>query len=371
MKKSSLAAFAFALLAAAAPFAALLVPPAAPTPLTDFVQADDLSPAATPQPLPTMPPSNAQNGTTVPDAVLAAADITLYDADTGTNRIVSVRDFLIGAAACEMPPTWNDDTLLAQMVASHSYALAMGEPMQVNSALCAGWTDTEVLEARWGDDFTAYYSRFAALADEAAGALLCYGGAPAAACYHSISNGVTEASQNVWTSALPYLQGVASPWDKTADGYETTITYSCEQVDAILQGITDPTQRTVVSYALTKVGYPYSQQYRDTGNYYDCSSLAYYSWKAAGIDISYGGANTAAAEAEGLDSAGHTVAYADMQPGDLIFYSYERNGRYKNISHVAVYVGNGMVVEAKGVAYGVTYNAVPNVGSIVLIGRPQ
>lgn len=57
------------------------------------------------------------------------ADITLYDADTGTNRVVSVRDFLIGAAACEMPPTWNDDTLLAQMVASHSYALALGAPM--------------------------------------------------------------------------------------------------------------------------------------------------------------------------------------------------------------------------------------------------
>ena len=163
MKKSSLAVFAFALLAAAAPFAALLVPPAAPTPPTDSVQADDLSPAATPQPLPTMPPSNAQNGTTIPNAALAAADITLYDADTGTNRVVSVRDFLIGAAACEMPPTWNDDTLLAQMVASHSYALALGAPMQVNSALCAGWTDTEVLKVRWGDDFTAYYSRFAAL----------------------------------------------------------------------------------------------------------------------------------------------------------------------------------------------------------------
>lgn len=143
------------------------------------------------------------------------------------------------------------------------------------------------------------------------------------------------------------------------------------EVDAILQGITDPTQRTVVSYALTKVGYPYSQQYRDTGNYYDCSSLAYYSWKAAGIDISYGGANTAAAEAEGLDSAGHTVAYEEIRPGDLIFYSYESNGSYKNISHVAVYVGNGMVVEAKGDAYGVTYNTVPNVGGIILIGRPQ
>ena len=53
MKKSSLAVFAFALLAAAAPFAALLAPPTAPAPL---VRADDLSPAATPQPLPTVPP---------------------------------------------------------------------------------------------------------------------------------------------------------------------------------------------------------------------------------------------------------------------------------------------------------------------------
>lgn len=184
-----------------------------------------------------MPPSNAQNGTTVPNAALAAADITLYDADTGTNRVVSVRDFLIGAAACEMPPTWNDDTLLAQMVASHSYALALGAPMQVNSALCAGWTDTEVLKARWGDDFTATTAALPRWRTEPPGHCCAMAVHRPPACYHSISNGVTEASQNVWTSALPYLQGVASPWDKTADGYETTITYSCEQVDAILQGL--------------------------------------------------------------------------------------------------------------------------------------
>ena len=143
------------------------------------------------------------------------------------------------------------------------------------------------------------------------------------------------------------------------------------EIDEIMQGITDSTQRAVVSFALTKVGYPYSQQYRDSGSYFDCSSLAYYSWQAAGKDISYAGVYSAAAEAEGLESAGYGVSYDDMQPGDLIFYSYERNGRYKNISHVAVYVGNGMVVEAKGAAYGVTYNTVPNVGNIVVIGRPQ
>lgn len=57
---------------------------------------------------------------------------------------------------------------------------------------------------------------------------------------------------------------------------------------------------------------------RDSGNYYDCSSLAYYSWKDAGVDISYGGATTAAAEAQGLDEAGKTVSFDELQPGDLM-----------------------------------------------------
>ena len=143
-----------------------------------------------------------------------------------------------------------------------------------------------------------------------------------------------------------------------------------EEINSILSGISG-TQRTVCSFALSKVGYPYSQDYRDSGSYYDCSSLAYYAWQAAGVNISFGGSNTAAAEAQGLNEAGRTVSYADMQPGDLIFYSYCNNGRYMNISHVAIYVGNGKVVEAKSEAYGVVCGDVPNIGSIVLIGRPQ
>lgn len=143
------------------------------------------------------------------------------------------------------------------------------------------------------------------------------------------------------------------------------------EIDDIVKDITDVNQQFVCRYALNRVGYPYSQAYRDSGNYYDCSSLAFYSWKAAGIDISYGSATTAAAEAQGLESAGYTVSFEEMQPGDLIFYSYLRNGRYKNISHVAIYIGNGKVVEAKSEEYGVVYGDIPSPGSIVLIGRPQ
>ncbi len=143
-----------------------------------------------------------------------------------------------------------------------------------------------------------------------------------------------------------------------------------DEINAILNGITDSRQKIVCSYALHRVGYPYSQDLRDSGNYYDCSSLAYYSWKDAGVNISHGGATTAAAEAQGLDEAGKTVSYDQLQPGDLIFYSFTTNGRYKNISHVAVYVGNGKVVEALNESVGVVYRDVASRGKIVTIGRP-
>jgi len=143
-----------------------------------------------------------------------------------------------------------------------------------------------------------------------------------------------------------------------------------DEINAILGGITDSRHKTVCSYALHRVGYPYSQDLRDSGNYYDCSSLAYYSWKDAGVDISHGGATTAAAEAQGLDEEGKTVTYDQLQQGDLIFYSFTSNGRYKNISHVAVYVGNGKVVEALNENLGVVYRDVASTGKIVVIGRP-
>ena len=142
------------------------------------------------------------------------------------------------------------------------------------------------------------------------------------------------------------------------------------EINSILAGISNSTQKAVCSFALHRVGYPYSQELRDNGNYYDCSSLVYYSWRSAGVNISNGGATTASAEGQKLDEAGQTVSFDEMQQGDLIFYSYTNNGRYKNISHVAIYVGGGKVVEARSEEYGVVYRDVPNVGRIVFIGRP-
>ena len=126
-----------------------------------------------------------------------------------------------------------------------------------------------------------------------------------------------------------------------------------------------------VKNALVRLGKPYSQAKRDSGEYYDCSSLTYYSYKEAGINLSYHGSNTAASQGKLLSDKGCEVAYEDIRPGDLIFYSFTRNGRYQNISHVAVYAGNGYLVDASSSKGCVVFRPVYSVGKIVLCGRPS
>ena len=144
-----------------------------------------------------------------------------------------------------------------------------------------------------------------------------------------------------------------------------------EQYQAILDAVSDENGKRVVAFVLSKVGYPYSQDYRDTGNYFDCSSLAYYAWKQAGVSLLYGGSNTAASEGQLCYDNNYLVEYENMEPGDLIFYSYSKNGRFLNISHVAVYVGDGMVVEAANEKTGVVYRSIQGKSKIVMIGRPR
>ena len=59
----------------------------------------------------------------------------------------------------------------------------------------------------------------------------------------------------------------------------------------------------------------------------------------------------------------------DLKPGDLIFYSYEDNGQFRNISHVAIYVGNGKMVHVANPERGVVLDSLRD-GSVVFYARP-
>ncbi|CAM5229215.1 Glycoside hydrolase OS=Streptomyces alboniger OX=132473 GN=CP975_21445 PE=3 SV=1 [Streptomyces alboniger] len=85
-----------------------------------------------------------------------------------------------------------------------------------------------------------------------------------------------------------------------------------------------------LAFARAQIGKPYV--WGATGpDSYDCSGLTQAAWKAAGVDIprvTYDQVN-----------AGTTVSLSAAQPGDLVFF-------YDDISHVGMYIGNGMMIHA-------------------------
>ena len=168
-------------------------------------------------------------------------------ADQSAGAVVSVprREYLIGAVAAEMPISWPDEALKAQAIAAHSYALYCrdhaAEPasgwLSVDPVRRQGYLTDAVLRSYWGTAYEENYARLSALVDSVLTDVLYYGSAPAGASYFAISNGMTEASENVWGTALPYLVAVDSSTDLNADNYLYTVQFTAEQMQQALAGL--------------------------------------------------------------------------------------------------------------------------------------
>ena len=106
-----------------------------------------------------------------------------------------------------------------------------------------------------------------------------------------------------------------------------------------------------VNYALAQVGKPYV--YGAAGpSAYDCSGLTMASWAQAGVSLPH--------SSSAQYSSGPHIAASALQPGDLVFY-------YSPISHVGMYIGNGMIVNAENPGSGVRVTglySMPYVGAV-------
>ena len=125
-----------------------------------------------------------------------------------------------------------------------------------------------------------------------------------------------------------------------------------------------------VDIALTKLGTPYSQALRNEDGYFDCSSFTHYVYAQCGINLSYEGSDTAASQGRYIVENNLAISYDMLSPGDLVFYSFEVNNRYMNISHVGIYAGDGKIIDASLSKKKVVYRPIYSTGNIVLCGRP-
>lgn len=121
-----------------------------------------------------------------------------------------------------------------------------------------------------------------------------------------------------------------------------------------------------VELALTRLGDPYSQLKAGQGNYTDCSYLVQWVYQQLEVGLP----RTAAEQARFIVDNGLTLTADELTAGDLIFWSYEQNGRFMDITHVGIYAGNGKVIDASSSRLQVVYRNVFDANLQVMYGRP-
>lgn len=109
----------------------------------------------------------------------------------------------------------------------------------------------------------------------------------------------------------------------------------------------------VVGYANQFVGNRYVWGGNSLTNGCDCSGFVVQVYRHFGIDLS-GSRNSAA-----LRSVGQAVSPDNIQAGDIVCYP----------GHVAIYAGNGCIVEAQSSRAGITNNRAWNHGTVLAIRR--
>ena len=106
-----------------------------------------------------------------------------------------------------------------------------------------------------------------------------------------------------------------------------------------------------VGYAMAQVGDSYV--YGAAGpSAFDCSGLTMMAWAQAGVALPH--------SSSAQYGSGPHVAASDLRPGDLVFY-------YSPISHVGMYIGNGLIVHAANPGAGVRVAdlySMPYVGAV-------
>ena len=121
---------------------------------------------------------------------------------------------------------------------------------------------------------------------------------------------------------------------------------------------------TALNFAYAQLGkmYEFAGSGPDT---WDCSGLTKAAYAAAGVYI---GAHVVSSQYYTMANQGRLVPLSDMVPGDLIFYA---DGGYPgNFYHVAMYVGNGQMIEAPREGVPVRIAAVRYYDALAYAGRP-
>ena len=131
------------------------------------------------------------------------------DGDMIVVNTVPTGDYLSSVVGSEEPSSWESEALASQAIAARTYLYThLGRHKTYD---LEGDTRDQQYDGTMNED-----SRTQRAVARTAGIIATYHGAPIEALYSANAGGVTEDSENVYATALPYLRSVPSPTDVVA-----------------------------------------------------------------------------------------------------------------------------------------------------------
>lgn len=181
----------------------------------------------------------------VPSDDINSSDRSFIILDTATGKTIHISDkeFLYGAVAYEMPPSFEEEALKAQAVAAYTYFCRLREHERKTPSAGLNGADfsadlnegqfyysDSLLKEKWGALYNDSIKKIKKACDSVYGQVLTgKDGELIDAAYHAISSGATENASDVFGFESEYLRAVASPGDIYAPDYITDTVFSLDE----------------------------------------------------------------------------------------------------------------------------------------------
>ena len=166
--------------------------------------------------------------------------VRVYRDKTGKIERVPIEEYVVGVLAGEVPVSFEDDALKAQAVASRSYVMYQMQRNKnkdydvVDTVSNQVYLDYEDMKERWKKDYINNINKIKSAVIETAGEYLEYDGKVVEAMFFSTSTGMTENSEDVFSSEVPYLRSVVSTWDEISPAYTDSKKFSKDEFYKLL-----------------------------------------------------------------------------------------------------------------------------------------
>ena len=194
--------------------------------------------------------SDAENGEEFASYDISEPElIKVYNLKTNDVMVIDFEEYLKGVVASEMPVEFNIEALKAQAITARTYLLYRmkkypdGQSEHMDASVCTGthcqvWSSKDELIASHEDGwYDTYWSKIENAVNSTSGQILTYDGKIIEPLFHSASGGRTENSEDVFSTAVPYLKSVESPYESEApklhDSVKITVDDFISKVESV------------------------------------------------------------------------------------------------------------------------------------------